>query len=696
VYVDGFGWLTGRDVHEVEKPILEDLEKKGIFFRLEPYRHRYPHCWRCREKLVFRVEKEWFIRCDEIRPLMKAEAAKVQWIPESVGKRCQDWYNNMGDWCISRKRYWGLPLPFYFCPEDHLTIIGSRTELRERAIAPEKVDSLPELHRPWIDEVRIRCGECGAEATRILDVGDCWLDAGIVAYSTLKYHEDRAYWEKWFPAELVCEMREQVRLWFYSMMFMSVTLEGRSPYKRVFAYEKVHDEQNRAMHRSHGNAVWFDDVVEQMGADVMRWLYCAWNPSYNLRFGLNIADDMRRKLLTLWNVYGFFVTYAELDKFDPGAARIEETLGQSPNPLDRWILSALNGLVGTFRGRLDEYDVAGALRAADGFLEGLSTWYVRRSRRRFWKSEADEDKQFAYRTLHHVLTTTARLLAPIVPFLGDEIWRNLTAPQRQNGDGAVPESVHLTDYPEAATELVDEELNRRVEDVLRIVSLGRAAREKVQIKVRQPLSTLWIVPLVGKQVDLGESLLRDIAEELNVKQVRTDRAAAEVGEATVKLNFPVLGRRLGGAMKEVQAAAKQGHWEQLPGGRLRVGDREVEPAEFELVYQPRPGVALAHDHGLMVALETEISEELLLEGYARELIRRIQELRKQADYQVDDRITLRWDDAHPMTLEVLERHGATIAAETLAKEVQRGKGPVDRESTVKLGRDRSVWIGVHR
>ncbi len=232
IYLEGFGWLTGMDVHDVEKPILANLKEKGIFFRPEPYRHRYPLCWRCKEKLVFRVEYEWFICCDEIRPLMKAEAEKVHWVPESVGKRMQDWYNNMGDWCISRKRYWGLPLPFYFCREGHLTIVGSGAELRERAVDPAAVDALPELHRPWIDEIKIRCPECGAEAVRILDVGDCWLDAGIVGFSTLKYFEDRAYWEKWFPAELVCEMREQVRLWFYSMMFMArdprgaVSLQG--------------------------------------------------------------------------------------------------------------------------------------------------------------------------------------------------------------------------------------------------------------------------------------------------------------------------------------------------------------------------------------------------------------------------------------------------------------------------------------
>ncbi len=255
IYLDGFGWLTGMDVHEVEKPILQNLKEKGVFFRQETYRHRYPFCWRCKEKLVFRVEDEWFIACDEIRPEMKKAAESVRWIPDSVGKRTQDWYNNMGDWCISRKRYWGLPLPFYFCPDRHLTLVSNRAELRDRAVDPAIVDALPELHRPWIDEVKIRCATCGQVATRIPDVGDCWLDAGIVGFSTLRYFEDHAYWEKWFPAELVLEMREQVRLWFYAMMFTSVTLEGCAPYRTVFAYEKVYDEKGQPMHKSTGNAI---------------------------------------------------------------------------------------------------------------------------------------------------------------------------------------------------------------------------------------------------------------------------------------------------------------------------------------------------------------------------------------------------------------------------------------------------------
>ncbi|MDM7917357.1 MAG: isoleucine--tRNA ligase [Candidatus Eisenbacteria bacterium] len=696
IYIGGFGWLTGMDVHDVEKPILQNLKEKGVFFRQEAYRHRYPHCWRCKEKLVFRVEDEWFIACDEIRPLMKAQSETVRYVPESVGKRVLDWYNNMGDWCISRKRYWGLPLPFYWCPDRHLTLIGSRSELRERAIDPSVVDRLPELHRPWIDEVKIRCAECGQTAERVPDVGDCWLDAGIVPFSTLRYLEDRGYWEKWFPAELVCEMREQIRLWFYSMMFLSVTLTGRTPYKAVFAYEKVYDEQGKPMHKSHGNAIWFDEAVEKMGADVMRWLYCAYNPSFNLRFGYHVADEVRRKLLVLWNVYGFFVTYASLDRFDPATARIEETLGQSRNPLDRWILSALHGQIADFHARMDAYDVDGAVRGAEEFIDALSTWYVRRSRRRFWRSGDDEDKLFAYRTLHHVLTTLARQLAPVIPFLTEEIWGNLMGPKMKANGSEGLESVHLTDFPEARADLIDEALNRRMEALLEAVRLGRAAREKVQIKIRQPLSRMWLVALSGQLPAFGEDLMREMAEELNVKEVRTDRHASEVGEATIKLNFPVLGKRLGGSMKAVQNDVRDGRWELAPDGRLLVGEHPLEPEEFELAYQPRAGLALATDGRMLVAIDTELTEDLLMEGYARELIRAVQDLRKRAGYQVEDRIELRWEAVDPAVTRTMEKFTSGIAGETLAAAVHEGHGLVDMEATVELGPDLSCWIGVRR
>ena len=703
LYLTGFGWLEGQNVHTVEKPILAKLKEKGIFFRQETYRHRYPFCWRCKEKLVFRVEDEWFISSDEIRPLMKAAAETVRWIPDSVGKRTQDWYNNMGDWCISRKRYWGLPLPFYFCPDGHMTLIASRAELRQHAVDPGVVDRLPELHRPWIDEVRIRCQRCGQVAQRITDVGDCWLDAGIVSFSTQRYFEDRAYWEKWFPADLVLEMREQVRLWFYAMMFTSVTLEGRAPYKTVFSYEKVYDEKGRPMHKSTGNAIWFDEAVEKMGADVMRWLYCAFNPNNNLRFGYHVADEIRKKIITLWNVYGFYVTYARLDGFEPTAEEITVTLGQSPNALDRWILSDLHSTLELITRGLEECDVAGSLRAADGFLEALSTWYLRRSRRRFWKSSVDEDKRFAYRTLFHTLVLFSQALAPIIPFVTEEIFRNLTgagsvagAEGPGVGGRGWPESVHLCDWPEVRRDLIDPALNARMERVLTVVRLGRAAREKVQLKVRQPLSRLWIFSLDGTDLDLDPDLLAQIASELNIKEVRVDGSRDQHVRPELKLNFATLGSKLGPAMKEVSKAARDGAWKVEVSGSLSIAGQTLEAGEYDLQFAGLDRRAVAQDHGLLVVIDTEVTEALRLEGFAREVIRCVQDLRKQAGYNVEDRIVLRYDPSAPLVQELFRTHGAYIGEETLSLELHPGRGDCDQTDELALEKGLEVWLGVKR
>lgn len=727
IYLAGFGWLTGRYVHDVEEQIFADLRTKGIYLRHESYQHRYPFCWRCHEKLVFRLEREWFLRCEEIRPLMKAEAAKVRWIPESVGKRTQDWYDNMGDWCISRKRYWGLPLPFYFCRQGHMTLVRSKAELRALAVDPAKVDALPELHRPWIDEIDIHCTSegCKETAKRIPDVGDCWLDAGIVAFSTLKYLEDRSYWEQWFPAELICEMREQVRLWFYAMMFTAVTLEGRAPYRAVFSYEKLSDEKGEAMHRSKGNAIWFDEAVDKMGADVMRWVYFATNPSQNLRFGYGVADEVRRRTITLWNVYSFLVTYAELDGFDPAREADAATIGRSPNPLDRWIVSALYHLVREMRATLETFDPMTCMREADAFLEKLSTWYVRRSRRRFWKADSDEDKRWAHRTLYHVMLTYVRLLAPILPFISEVIYRNLTAPARRAGavaalkfadphSGALvapPESVHLSAYPSERPELVDEKMNTAMDFVLRAVSLGRAAREQGRAKVRQPLAKLWLVPLQGSLglPDVGPEmraeLLGQIREELNVKEV--DLAVADVarfGARGVKLNFPVLGKKYGQAMKTLAALVKAGDYRIDDDGRMHVGSHVLEPEEFEESFTARDGFALAHDRYTMAVVDLTLTPDLVREGWAREVVRRIQDMRKQAGYKVDDRIAVCYEVSEageladlPTPESVFDRHGEYIRSETLAVSVARGRcAEVDRSADVRLDSDQWLWLGVRK
>ena len=397
-FYDGFGWLHGRHTADAAQQIVEDLGQRGRLVEAGEITHRYPVCWRCGTELIYRLVDEWFIRCDEVREPMIEAARSVEWTPEQYGKRMEDWLRNMGDWCISRKRYWGLPLPFYFCPDGHMTVISSRQELDERATT--STDGLEELHRPWIDDIRIRCGECDAEAERLPDVGDCWLDAGIVPFSTLGWNSpefgERGYgtgaaagvtvadlpahadWELWFPADWVSEMREQIRLWFYSMLFMSVVLVGETPYRRVLCYEKVNDETGRPMHKSWGNAIWFDDAVERMGADVMRWMFAAQTPSQNMNFGYGPANEVKRRLLTLWNTYNFFVLYAIPDGYEP---RLRDARDAGPTPPSRGRSTAgwrrvTQQLVGRLPGRARRLRLAAA-GARGGGVRGRPLQLVR-------------------------------------------------------------------------------------------------------------------------------------------------------------------------------------------------------------------------------------------------------------------------------------------------------------------------------
>ena len=639
VFVEGFGNLTGKDVHQVKGLIFESLKKKGYFFKAEKYKHRYPFCWRCSQELVFRLVEEWFIKSDEIRIPMKKEAKKVKWIPEYIGKRMQDWLDNMGDWCISRKRFWGLPLPFYQCSCGHLEIVASKKELVQKAVkignlkVEDKNDEeklkiferfIPELHRPWIDELKIKCSKCGKEISRITEVGDCWLDAGIVPFSTLKYFEDKNYWKKWFPAKLVVEMREQVRLWFYSLLFMSVTLENKAPYETVFCYERVCDEKGRAMHRSLRNVIWFDEATEKMGADVMRWMYCSVNPAYDLRFGYKKAKEIRRKLILLWNVYLFFVNYAIIEGFQP--LTINHQL--STNKLDKWILSLLNKLILEFTERLNNYDVAAAMRLSEKFLEDLSTWYVRRSRRRFWKAKNKKDKKEAYQTLYYVLTKYILLMAPILPFITEEIYQNLVSNHQ-----STKESIHLCDWPKANRKLIDENLNRKMQLVRDIAALGLAIRAENRIKVKQPLEKLEVK---SKELETEEDrdLLGLVKDELNVKKV-------------------------------------------------------------SLVKEIAKNLKVKKENNLEVGLDIKITPELEEEGIVRQLIRYIQEMRKEAKYKVDDKISIFYQTENKKMLEILSKFNDYIKKETLSLEIKKEKAKVDKEKKITID-EMEVWLGVKR
>ncbi len=647
-YVPGYGPLVGYSAMNVAETVFASLEEKGYEYRLEDYTHSYPVCWRCATPLVFRVVSEWFISADEIRPRMKAAAAKVKWYPDEAGKRMQDWLNNMRDWCISRKRFWGLPLPFYRCAEcGEVNQPGSLEELRAWAVNPEVVDALPELHRPWIDEVKVYCRKCNAVTERIPEVGDCWLDAGIVAFSTLGYLGDgpgRAYWEEWFPAQWVSEMREQIRLWFYAMLFMSVTLEDTAPYQSVLVYEKVHDEHDRPMHKSHGNAIEFNAAAEKMGADVMRWIYAGQNVKVNLRFGFGAAEETVRRLLTLWNTYSFFVTYANVDGFDP--TKTPKVPVAQRSELDRWVLSRLNVLVRDANRDLEEFDSASVTRDVEAFVNDLSNWYVRRSRRRFWKSEDDSDKRAAYWTLYEVLTTLVRLVAPIMPFLSEALYRNLVA----GVDPAQPESVHLTSYPVADESLIDEALMDDVALVEQVVELGRAARARSKMRVRQPLRELVVHVRNDDEAKALRTHDDQVLDELNVKRLVLVDDPAELVSYVIKPNLPVLGPRFGKRLGAVRAALSAldpaAVAATVNAGRVLAlnvdGEDEavvLAPDEVLVETKQREGYVVEQDKGLVVALDTTLTEELREEGLARDLVRLLNELRKAAGFAISDRIT---------------------------------------------------------
>jgi isoleucyl-tRNA synthetase len=661
-YVAGFGPLSGRNIRETNPSILDSLAAKGLLYATQEYEHRYPCCWRCGEELAFRLADEWFISADEIRPLMKAASETVTWVPPSAGKRMDDWLNNMGDWNISRKRYWGLPLPFYPCACGELTVIGSKAELAERATAG--LEGLQELHRPWIDDVKIRCPKCGDEVSRIREVGDAWLDAGIVPFSTLNYLHDPDHWAQWYPADFITEMREQIRLWFYSMLFMSVTLKNRSPYESVLAFEKLMDEHGQPMHKSLGNAIWFDDAAQRMGADPMRWLYCGQNIQSNLNFGFGPAEEVKRRLLVLWNVYSFFVTYARIDGFDP----------KEPSPplaerslLDRWIVSRLNSTIAAARDGLDRLDAAGPTRVVERFVDDLSTWYVRRSRRRFWRS-ADpaagagpaSDKRAAQATLYEVLTTLARLLAPFLPFLAESIYQNLV----RSVDPSAPESVHHTTYPEPDPAAIDLDLERQVEIARRLVGLGRAAREQAGIKVRQPLA----LARVGAPADapaLRPELREEIERELNVERLEIGGDVAAVVTLVVQAKPALIGPRLGKRVQDVLRALRAGEQTVRPDGSVEVAGELLAPDEVQISTRAKAGFAAAEADGYTLVLDTRLTPELVQAGLARELVHRIQTMRKDAGFEVEDRIVTRYAASGDLA-GVFDRFGEYIKQETLS------------------------------
>jgi isoleucyl-tRNA synthetase len=574
-----------------------------------------------------------------------------------------DWLRNMGDWNISRKRYFGLPLPLYPCACGHLNVIGSKAELEARATSG--LDQLEELHRPWVDNVLISCESCGADVKRVPEVGDVWLDAGIVPFSTLGWQNpewipegyatgaakgltradlpDHAYWEKWFPAHWVTEMREQIRLWFYSLLFMSVVLDGRAPFQKVLGHEDVRDEHGHEMHGSRGNTIEAQEALSRMGADVMRWMYCEQAPTQGVKFGYTPAGEIKRKLLTLWNSVKFFIDYANVEQFEPQPPNARST----SQPLDRWLYARTDKLVADMEDGYDRFWTPDVTRSFMAFVDDLSNWYIRRSRRRFWNGDEE-----ALQALWYALTRAVQVIAPVMPFLADHLWHVLRTDDQ-------PDSVFLEPWP-ARGEL-DEQLLEEVAEVRSIVELGRQARGEAGLKLRQPLRR---VVVQGAQKAQGHA--DEIAEELRVKEV--EFGTVEATELRVKPNLPVLGPKLGKELGAVRAALQAGEFEPLQGGGVRVDGREFGPDEILVERSAGEGWALAEAGALTVALTTELDDELRREGRVYDLTHKLNTMRKDAGLALTDRIRVVLPEADGDLLAYEER----IKDEVLATELAVG------------------------
>jgi isoleucyl-tRNA synthetase len=705
-YVEGFGDLVGRNASEVADTIVEDLRHKGYLVAKEAYPHVYPFCWRCKHELVFRPVEEWFIRMDW-RDRIQRVVPQIRWIPPDGEAREQDWLRNMGDWMISKKRFWGLALPIWVCHScGHFTVIGSKEELRAKAIAGWEAFEGHTPHRPWVDQVKITCERCGAEASRIEDVGNPWLDAGIVSFSTMGYNSDREFWSKWFPADFVVEsFPGQFRNWFYSLLAMSAMMVDQPPFKTLLGHAMVRDARGEDMHKSRGNAIAFDDAAEVLGAEVMRYIYARQEPAHNLNFpdlkptgqGATLDSEVRRKLLTFWNCYSFFVTYAEVDKWRPKAANSVPV--EKRSTLDRWMTSRLQRLIETARASFEGVDLPRLIDKFEAFNEEFSNWYLRRSRRRFWKSESDSDKQAAYETLYEVLTTVARVMAPVLPFLREEVHQNLV----RTVHAGAPESVHLTAYPEVRASLIDENVEAVIDEVIRIKNLALHLRTRAKVKIRQPLATLYVRPRDERErgVLANPEYAGEILDECNIKELKLIEDERPMAKLVLKpqnrniaLRYgryvPAIAAHLAAADAVAVLAAvrsERGTYEfSADGAAISLTSDDVR-AEYESA----PHIAALEDQGTFVALDATLSKQLEREGIARDFNRHVQEYRKAKGLAVSDRIVVRYR-APEHIQHALGEHDQYLRNELLAERIEHVDAVSDGIVVPLAGADLAISI----
>jgi len=687
--------FDGLGVKEADPKIVEDLESRGVLFRAEDYEHSYPHCWRCQTPLLYYPRLDWYIRTSQIRDQLQASNETTNWYPATIKYgRFGDWLANNVDWSLSRDRYWGTPLPIWRCEEGHATCIGSFAELGERAGRPLGDDFDP--HRPHVDDVTFPCPECGREARRVKAVIDTWFDSGSMPFGQWHYpFDNEELFERRFPADFISEAIDQTRGWFYSLLAVATLVRGENSYRNCVCLGHIVDIDGRKMSKSLGNVIDPWTVIEAQGADALRWFMLTGGQPWAARrtSAEIIEESLRKYLLTLWNTYSFWVTYASLEDFEPDAEPLPVT---ERNEMDRWILAELADTVDVVTRGLDDFDATTGGRRLDRFVDDLSNWYVRRSRRRFWRSRADADTRAAFQTLWECLVTVAQLTAPYTPFIADEIYTNLTGSSPTASD-----SVHLSDWPAVVDSARDDTLRRRMRLVRRLVGLGRAARTDAKVRVRQPLARALVV-LPANEADDLEGLEGLVAEELNVREVELAHGVGELVSYTVKPNFKALGPRFGSRVKKVADSISATD----PSGLVTALERDgvvhldvdgeqvsLEPGDLDVRVEGRTGFSLAQDGPYGVALDVEITPELRAEGIAREVVRAVQDLRKTSGLAVEDRIEL-WleaGDASP-----LETHRDFIANETLATALTLGASTGEVASDSLRVEGETVTIALRR
>ncbi len=700
IILEGFEPFTGQTASGVAKNILRSLKEKGQLYRTEEYKHAYPICWRCKTQLLFRLVDEWYISMDELRHEIIEVTKQTRWIPE-VGQQLEiEWLTNMHDWMISKKRYWGLALPIYKCQSCNVfDVIGGREELKQRAVEGWDQFEGHTPHRPWVDAVKIGCPKCGAPTSRILDVGNPWLDAGIVPYSTMRYNTDRAYWNQWFPANWISEsFPGQFRNWFYAILAMSTVMEKRAPFQLMFGYRLMKDEKGQEMHKSKGNAIEFNEAAEKEGADAMRWLYASHNPENDLWFGYHKIHEARRQFLTLWNVYEFFLTYARIDRFDPAVPQVPY---ESRGDLDRWILCRLNRLVEAAHKNYSGYSVHLLMREVNAFIDALSRWYLRRSRRRFWKSTDDDDKLAAYQTLWECLVTTVKVLAPVIPFAAEKIYQELV----RYYDAGAELSVHLCDFPQlnSAAAVNDPRLVHIMDSVLELVEQGHSARNKAGHKVRQPLAAMRIEAAEKSLPEQMTPFLPLILDELNIKRADFVASAADLytlsAHLDAKTGKPKFGRlysALQEALETMQASEVAARIGEKSVINLQVGHETIPllPEDIVIEKVPRKPWVISEGNGFLVAINTELDADLVREGLVRDLVRHIQNIRKEIGLDVADRIHIAYAAADKLA-EAVAAHSEYLAGETLALEIKRRTELPDSAHVVKLGSE-SIHLVINK